>query len=98
MSAQIWASVLWLGASEAHGHKADRFAFPQISDVKAKIEKEKGWEASQQKLIYSGMSTAVDGAHAVVDMHCCTHATSLVEFANVPSRQDLARCQHCRVL
>ncbi|OBT67189.1 UV excision repair protein Rad23 [Pseudogymnoascus sp. 23342-1-I1] len=25
-----------------------------ISDVKAKIEKEKGWEAAQQKLIYSG--------------------------------------------
>jgi hypothetical protein len=27
----------------------------QISDVKAKIEKDKGWEPSLQKLIYSGM-------------------------------------------
>lgn len=27
----------------------------QISDVKEKISKEKGWEASQQKLIYSGV-------------------------------------------
>jgi len=64
--------MLWLGASEAHGHKADRFAFAQISDVKAKIEKEKGWEASQQKLIYSGMRPAADDTQAVVDMHCCT--------------------------
>lgn len=26
----------------------------QVAQVKAKIEKEKGWEVSQQKLIYSG--------------------------------------------
>ena len=30
--------------------------FQKISDVKEKIAKEKGWEASQQKLIYSGSS------------------------------------------
>jgi hypothetical protein len=29
-------------------------AFIQVLQVKEKIEKEKGWEASQQKLIYSG--------------------------------------------
>lgn len=30
----------------------------QIGEVKEKISKEKGWETSQQKLIYSGMFEA----------------------------------------
>ena len=35
--------------------QANRRTWAQIGQVKEKISSEKGWEASQQKLIYSGM-------------------------------------------
>ena len=37
------------------GNQANHESWAQIGQVKEKISNEKGWEASQQKLIYSGM-------------------------------------------
>lgn len=41
-------------------HLANIMGSAQISEVKEKIAKEKGWEPSQQKLIYSGMFHTAD--------------------------------------
>jgi hypothetical protein len=56
----------------------------QISDVKEKIAKEKGWEASQQKLIYSGMHIA-----KILDCELMAQHP-----AYAPFRQDSPRRQH----
>ena len=58
---------------------------PQILQVKEKIQADKGWEASTQKLIYSGLSF-IKLPHFDLPV------------ADDPSRQDITRCQHGGVL
>ena len=60
--------------------QADHGRWVQIGQVKEKISSEKGWEASLQKLIYSGMYRFF---------------RSIVVLIMSPvNRQDLARCKH----
>jgi hypothetical protein len=62
--------------------------------VKEKIAQEKGWEASQQKLIYSGMYMAafVGNLHFHSFFYpSVTHARGLTEM---DYRQNPSRCEH----
>ena len=63
----------------------------QIGEVKEKISKEKGWETSLQKLIYSGMCRSL--------LYLLRNVMN-VELLNpgFAFRQDSARYQHRRVI
>ena len=51
------------------GMQANRRTWAQIGQVKEKISSEKGWEASQQKLIYSGMHRRRTSCYSFANVH-----------------------------
>lgn len=72
-----------------HGMQTNRGGWAQIGQVKEKISSEKGWEASQQKLIYSGMHP---------DLLFRQRPRRVVLIMCNANRQDLARCKYGRVI
>ena len=83
---QVALRQMWCNG---HGIQANRGGWAQIGQVKEKISSEKGWEASQQKLIYSGVHRDL-----LFRQRLCRVVLTMCNA----NRQDLARCKYRRII